>query len=391
MTVFFTANYNHTRLRFLLIPSAIDYTPHWVDYSGRHFWVTVIDPADTKCYENFIGGRLMGKVYRFTYSENAEIIKEINGDNYIPPFISSKFIKDVTEQYISPSDARINLTNWTRDQGYVYAAVYNGKDLYPCSWEKVVDSDKVIFHKLGKEIVYFPIYYNGNKKNIAGYPFKIKRNEEVEYFVPDTNSLQSIKLSRNSYYDIFSITYKISLIGTQIQLSNDPDFTNYELFKEINEVPNTDSLVINITTPNKYRYVRIIKPTSFNLNKVTLNNAQADSIPFTVLEAKHNKYLEQLPRGGFYNLKKITLDCKEGYNNLSINIINPIKTLKEGQEYELLYFDLSGWKSLGKKYVKDHVAEFDSVPEGAIFWLKDTVKDSMDRIFTIKNKEIRFY
>jgi hypothetical protein len=62
-----------------------------------------------------------------------------------------------------------------------------------------------------------------------------------------------------------------------------------------------------------------------------------------------------------------------------------------GNEYELLYFDLGGWQSLGCKIATDYSVDFENVPSNAVYWLRNHTAGKEERVFTIQNGEQRFW
>ncbi|MCF7815108.1 MAG: transglutaminase domain-containing protein, partial [Candidatus Cloacimonetes bacterium] len=60
--------------------------------------------------------------------------------------------------------------------------------------------------------------------------------------------------------------------------------------------------------------------------------------------------------------------------------------LKEGQEYELFYWQ-DEWKSVGKKIAASGPIVFEDVPAGRLYWLVETDSRKEERIFTYENDE----
>lgn len=62
-----------------------------------------------------------------------------------------------------------------------------------------------------------------------------------------------------------------------------------------------------------------------------------------------------------------------------------------GHVYELLYHDLEGWCSLGEKVATDFYIEYDNVPSGALYWLRNLSGGVEERIFTWENGRQHFW
>ncbi len=50
-----------------------------------------------------------------------------------------------------------------------------------------------------------------------------------------------------------------------------------------------------------------------------------------------------------------------------------------------------GWVSLGTKISNDYFLNYDNVPSGALYWLKNHTRGIEERIFTIENGKQIFW
>ena len=62
-----------------------------------------------------------------------------------------------------------------------------------------------------------------------------------------------------------------------------------------------------------------------------------------------------------------------------------------GDTYELLYFDQGEWVSLGRKVATTDYIEYDDVPSGALYWLRNRTEGKEERPFTLMNGRVRFW
>ena len=60
-------------------------------------------------------------------------------------------------------------------------------------------------------------------------------------------------------------------------------------------------------------------------------------------------------------------------------------------QYELFYQDKDGWVSLGRKTATDVYLEYENVPSGALYWLKNRSTGVEERVFTFENGMVRFW
>ena len=57
-------------------------------------------------------------------------------------------------------------------------------------------------------------------------------------------------------------------------------------------------------------------------------------------------------------------------------------TIDIGDTYELFYWDGSCWVSVGQQKAADVKLEYEQVPSGTFYWLRDLTKGKEERIFT---------
>ena len=62
--------------------------------------------------------------------------------------------------------------------------------------------------------------------------------------------------------------------------------------------------------------------------------------------------------------------------------------IKEGELYELFYWDNNQWNSLGKQTgTSKQYLEYTNAPLNSLFWLRNLTKGKEERIFTYENGE----
>jgi hypothetical protein len=65
---------------------------------------------------------------------------------------------------------------------------------------------------------------------------------------------------------------------------------------------------------------------------------------------------------------------------------NDDNNIRNGDEYELLYMDKTGWKSLGRQTGTDSsILVYDNCPSNALFLLHNHTRGKEERIFTYEN------
>ena len=62
--------------------------------------------------------------------------------------------------------------------------------------------------------------------------------------------------------------------------------------------------------------------------------------------------------------------------------------IKEGEEYELFYWNNNQWNSLGKQTgTSKQYLEYVNAPSNALFWLRNHTKGREERIFTYEDEK----
>lgn len=194
------------------IPAVIDHVPAWADMNGFHEWTLVIDPKNN----DILGGQLemknAPKVFRRTYSANEIPMPEAN--EYIPPFFTSPYNRDVTDKYLRTRDVTVSPASPSHSENthHVYLAVFNGKNLRPVDWSRV-KRGKAHFRKMGPGIVYFPLYFEGENPRYYSYPFILQANGNILPLHPDTTRLQTLKITRK--YPLHIIRYIMAMLSSE--------------------------------------------------------------------------------------------------------------------------------------------------------------------------------
>ena len=177
-----------------------DYTPHWPDGTNNHAWNTIILPGDKVI--PFMGSeanpgeyklnRKIAKVYRkLFFEEDGSLASQLDENEKVPPWLSGKSYRDVTDDYVETSDVVLNLNP---EKKWAYLAVFNSNEWKAIHWGKIDSTGKTIFDKMGKDIAYLPTYYEEvdsvsedykkDKYELKGAdcPFILTNDELIEKF-----------------------------------------------------------------------------------------------------------------------------------------------------------------------------------------------------------------
>ena len=384
--------------RLSCIPAAIDFTPCWPSRNGKHFWNIIEDPCLVKktFSENYIDH--YAKVYRKTYSRNP--FPESSREDSVPALFKTPFIKDVTELYCKTVDIVLMLQA-DRKPEYAYLSVFNMGVWEPVAWSRVVGNDEVSFKKMGMKCVYLPVFYNGKEEVSGGYPFIATTTKTIHKLIPDRQRPIKVRLTRK--YPVNPMAYGLNnaLKNLKIERSDFYDFRKTEAFR-IGRIENDFLQEIVLTSSKKYRYWKITsdmikeKPQIAEIYFYDQNNNLISSLVESVIGSDKSeavKIFDNKPLTFSVIESPIILDMDKLPNVSKIKIMprNDDNYIVPGNLYELLYRDRDGWVSLGTKISNDYFLNYDNVPSGALYWLKNHTRGIEERIFTIENGKQIFW
>lgn len=176
-------------MRSLGIPVAVDFDIHG-RFNYGHSWCVVFD--EQGCPWSFGPGeeqpgehihtfekyrwRKLAKVFRRNFQIAPEgINSQIKDLNSIPPFFKNGNITDVTDDYINTIDLELQISNKDIKEKIIYLCVYNNKTWLPLQFSEI-KSGKVVFPKMGKEIMYCLGRYKNNRIYTISPPFILTKN-----------------------------------------------------------------------------------------------------------------------------------------------------------------------------------------------------------------------
>lgn len=403
------------QFKLIGIPSMIDLIPHWANANGRHWWNNLVDTHELKTTVSYIQRSMIAKIYRKTFSHNESPTPD---GNYIPN-IFTPFIKDVTDQYIKTEKINLRYNGCTdKKVKNVYLSVFNELSWNVIAWSEIKGNDYALFEKMGTNIVYLPTYYVNNDEHIADYPFILESSGNIKKLVPDENNKTSILIHRKSPKEIYKLSWDENLIGAVVEASNHPKFNRVDTIAMITQKTNNSNYSIDFSNLDPYRYYRIIPEDnrqiiqlaemsffSENNNQVFgdfLIQEEGNSVdrtgnyPKDYLSEKSyiNKVLTDNNLINFATIKgALTVDFKKPIRLSAINITlrNDGNYIYPNNTYELLYYDRNGWFSMGVKTASDYNIEFENVPFGALYWLKNLTEGREERIFTYEDGKMKFW
>lgn len=194
--------------RSLGVATTFDCTPHYAASSNRHYWNTVIDNKgahipfngnqDLPYVYNAVSKRL-GKVFRFTFSEQKGNLASLVQENEIPDdLLKNKNILDVTAEYVPVSN--INYTFGPQVTSKIsYINVFNRGGWRTLDWAKI-NNKIAVYKNMGLDIVYLPGVVVSGKMVFERHPILLDKNGIKTILKPDMRNSFSPTLSRENEY-----------------------------------------------------------------------------------------------------------------------------------------------------------------------------------------------
>lgn len=349
------------------------------------------------------------KVYRKTYSINSLPVDSVN---HIPSFFRNPYFKDVTELYFNTADVSYSFDTLPPGVSIAYLSLYDDVSLNEVSWSEIV-SGRGVFRKMSLDNVYIPTYYIGTERHFADYPIMLDVTGKVSLIVPDHDSLQYLKFrytSRLSEYD-----YIRGLTGLCVLASNDK--INYDTLAVVRSM-NDYCIDLPISYGSDFKYWKFVSHKQSTVNAYVADIVFLDSAkrklpghPYYLSHGGSPLYNRSMDRqfpnifdgngltDCFVNFGDFSL-CYELSASAALSSVSYVRIIGKtdgevvfiGDEYELLYFNKGRWESLGTKVASDISVEFDNVPSGALFMLRNLSKSTPSRPFTVDSKGyIRFW
>ena len=385
------------------IPTAVDFVPHYPTQENRHYWTILRDHRFVNSKYYYSNTPYTAKVYRKTSFINP--IPE-DKNNFIPRFIRDPYKMDVTEEYENVTSLEYKFKTCRPDTKYGYLCVFNNLAWNEVAWSEM-RGGKVVFEKIGRDIVYIPCYYHGNSQVFADYPLWVRSNGEVESLVPDKERLQKLRLNRKFTYNSSGDYCGSAIIGVQIRATNDLSKEPYDSIGVIRHYNYMAYDTLRVNTPKKYKYWMLTKERYSYPEFASVKFMQEDGGVLNAASTFTVDAVGKMDKDGLLS-KNIFNDDLLDYGTLpkiagvefekpvSIDVVkyitrNDKNGVYVGDTYELLYFDKGEWVSLGRKVATADYIKYDNVPSGALYWLRNRTEGKEERPFTVMNGRVRFW
>lgn len=406
-------------LRAVGVPCGTDKMIIRGETNASHFWGFVLD----KNKKSYITDPILwsypqnidiprAKVHRTTYSLNEQIMKDLENSSIVHPIFIYPLFRDVTPIYadnlIKEVQIPINeLYNSIHQGTVVYLCLSDHKAWIPVDYT-ISKNKKVTFNNVESGVVCVLATWDGKDLKIQSDPFSIDKKTGLLNFFHPTNELENIELYCKFSLTLGDLVYRMK--GGVIEGSNYSNFRIVDTLYFIKEAPKRLFTTVYPNPSKSYKYVRYRggKDSYSNIAELSVYEKATDSLPLKgkILGTpgcwdgdglhEYTNVFDGDPYTSFDYKKSeggwAGLDL--GHNHFIRKIIytprNRDNFIHKGDSYELFYWKEGKWQSLGHQTAKSDFLRY-SVPNDALFYLKNHTHGNDERIFEYKDRKQIFW
>ncbi|HBJ09148.1 MAG TPA: hypothetical protein DDY73_09100 [Coprobacter fastidiosus] len=396
---YFFAAANLLRYRASGIPSAIDFIPAYANRNGGHCWVSVISSDGRFGKSEIDPGRRAPKIYRYMYSRTNRYA-DYRMREYLSEMLGNPFIKDVTDCYLNTRDVTVPVSGMSGGKlpNLCFLAVFNAGQWIPVAVAER-KMKRATFDRMAVGNVYLPVYYWRRELKAFNYPFIVNERDGMVYLIPDHSRTRKIRISRKYPYNEKLNGYCKSLEGMEIWGSDERSFDRARRLCVLKKGSGDVIFDNSVSLSGKFRYLKLLsrKPVA-DLSEIVVYDEKGHAVGCVPTDSCFKKSTDRDPltyvRYVRDNKKEMVIDLKSlvGITRIVCVPRNDGNSVFPGSVYELFYYGMDGWESLGIKRAEDYNVEYEDVPAGALYWLKCLTGGVEERIFTFTDKDgIRFF
>lgn len=399
-------------LRSVGIPCGMDQVLLKGKNNEPHFWSFMYD-KDGKLYvsEPKVWTSLdktsisETKVYRVTFGINEDWNKKRKNSSFaIYPTFCNAHLQDVTDLYYGRTAFRITLS-----YSDMYGGIKEKEPVYLClssrsKWIPVdfalMGNDEVSFEHVGGGNVCVIATWDGNNLHVQSDPFLIDKETGNLHFYRPTGRMEEVDLyAKFNMEDGFGDFVHL-MVGGVVEGCNRKDFVGADTLHLITEIPSRLFMKIVLKNVQPYRYVRYRggKGSYCDISELFLYEEGNDSTSLSgriIGYAGNDGYADLHGYDNVFDGDPYTsFHCKESeggwagidleYPRMIDKIVyvprNRDNFVRQGDFYELFYWEHGNWVSLGSQMATSDVLHY-TVPQGALLFLRNHTRGNAERIF----------
>ena len=397
-------------LRSVGIPCGTDKTIMRGDNNASHFWAFVLD-KDRKTYvtepviwtEATKSRIMMAKAHRVTFGVNKEWMEESGDISRIYPTFRYACLQDVTSVYNDSANYQITIS-----ADDMYNRIDRSELLYLClsdrnQWVPVdfalMQGNEVCFRNVGSDVVCTVATWNGNTLQIQSDPFLIEKNTgKLKFYHAEKERLNVNLYSKFYISEGYDLVYRMK--GGVIEGGNRVDFVNADTIYFMEKAPQRLWTTVYPEKIKPYRYIRYKGPTGSysNIAELALYDNKEDSVALTgkiigtpgCWDGDGSHEYTNVFDGDPYT----SFDYKYadgGWTGLDLKNSHVIRKIvyaprnrdnfiRKGNNYELFYWNVGKWESLGGQTAGSDVLQY-TVPKGSLLYLRNHTCGDAERVF----------
>jgi hypothetical protein len=281
---------------------------------------------------------------------------------------------------------------------------FDNQNWRPLDWGWI-KGDSVSFRNVAKGCMYMAMHYDKGRFSPLSSPFYIDEKGDIILLKPNWRKTTSARLIRK-YTDKKTYEWSRRIVGGIFQLANTADFSDAVNIHTVDSIPPSMYHTIDVEVPTKYRYVRYLAPegSSGMLAELEIYGKDEQRIEGEVIGTEGSLFIFGLSDKykvfdgdvlTFFEAEKKTgvwvglkFKKKEKISKVVYLPRNDDNFIREGELYELFYWDNNKWNSLGQQKGNKMTQELMyEVPSNALFRLRNLSKGKEERIFTYENNK----
>lgn len=397
-------------LRSVGIPCGTDKTIMRGDNNASHFWAFVLD-KERKTYvtepviwtEATKSSIMMAKAHRVTFGANKEWMEEFGGISRIHPFFRNACLQDVTSVYNDSTNYQITISaddmyNRIDRNELLYLCLSNRNQWVPVDFA-LVQGNEVCFRNVGSGVVCTVATWDGNTLQIQSDPFLIEKNTgKVKFYHAEEERLNANLYCKFYISEGYDLVYRMK--GGVIEGSNRADFVNADTIYFMEKAPQRLWTTIYPHGIKPYRYIRYKGPEGSysNIAELALYDDSEDSVALTgkimgtpgcwngdgsheytnVFDGDpYTSFDYKYADGGWAGLD---LKTPHVIHKIVYAPRNRDNFIRKGDNYELFYWGVGKWESLGRQTAGSDVLQY-NVPKGSLLYLRNHTCGNAERIF----------
>lgn len=395
--------------RYLGMPTAVDFVPHWGNRPNHHSWAVIIMPngKSVPFYMGFAPGDtaqyahsyLKPKIFRRCFNVNNEIAEDLSEEKSVPEMFKAPNFIDVTDEYYDTKNVTRYIPKKYANHKIAYICVSDRENWIPVHYGKI-SRNTVTFKSMGPNILYTVGVWENNQIVPFGHPFVLKTDGSIKEIVCNKKKKQSMTLYRKypffAKFDEFNGRMGLG----RFQGSNKGDFSDESTLYTHEGATEGCWLEANLTPSSQtYRYLRYIghQGSYCNVNEIEFYNSRNQKLTGKIIgtQGTDKQTKESVFDGdvltGFNGVSPdghwvgLHLSRPSDVSKIRYMPRNDGNCVEVGDMYHLLMYDKGRWVYLALMRAETTKLVINNVPSEGLYILKDISKGKEERVFTYEN------